>query len=315
MKNETIIDFNDIELVDDVFYGGEAGAKDGIVYRGELWMLKYPKSTRSMNNPQISYTTSPLSEYIGSKIYASLGIPVHETLLGHRRGKIVVACKDFLYDGMTMSSRLVPFNELKNSFMASDISSYSGSGSNTLLQEVLDTISGQRVLRRLDVALPRFWDMFIIDAFIGNNDRNNGNWGILINISTGEASLAPVYDNGAAFFNKRSISQMSARMNNEKEMRDDAYGTPTCVYQYTGLDNEGHRIKPFDYIKETNNVDCKAALRRFCEAVDMNAINCIIDDIPESIGNLAIMPQIQKDFYQKMMRLRLDEVFIPTADH
>ncbi|TCU66892.1 hypothetical protein EV204_1132 [Tissierella praeacuta] len=25
-----------------------------------------------------------------------------------------------------------------------------------------------------------FWDMFIADAFLGNFDRHNGNWGILI---------------------------------------------------------------------------------------------------------------------------------------
>ncbi|MBE6148325.1 MAG: hypothetical protein E7167_02285 [Firmicutes bacterium] len=26
-----------------------------------------------------------------------------------------------------------------------------------------------------------FWDMFIIDAFIGNTDRNTGNWGLFYN--------------------------------------------------------------------------------------------------------------------------------------
>ena len=27
----------------------------------------------------------------------------------------------------------------------------------------------------------KFWDMFIIDALIGNHDRHNGNWGFLLN--------------------------------------------------------------------------------------------------------------------------------------
>ena len=58
-------------------------------------MIKYPKTTRDMMNPQISYTISPLSEYIGSKIYESLNIPVHKTVLGMRNNKVVVACKDF----------------------------------------------------------------------------------------------------------------------------------------------------------------------------------------------------------------------------
>jgi len=41
---------------------------------------------------------TPLSEFLGSHIYAILGYPVHETLLGYRKGKIVVACKDFSLD-------------------------------------------------------------------------------------------------------------------------------------------------------------------------------------------------------------------------
>ena len=40
--------------------------------------------------------------------------------------------------------------------------------------------------------------MFVIDNFINNNDRHNGNWGIFSN-ETG-MKLAPVYNNGAGFF-------------------------------------------------------------------------------------------------------------------
>ena len=90
-----LIDFNESKIAKGVFYGGDAGAKDAVVYEGEAWMLKYPKTTRDFMDPQISYTTSPLSEYLGSKIYETLGIPVHETLLGMKKNKVVVACKDF----------------------------------------------------------------------------------------------------------------------------------------------------------------------------------------------------------------------------
>ena len=44
---------------------------------------------------QISYTTSPISEYIGSHIYQILGYETHDTLIGIRNNKLVVACKDF----------------------------------------------------------------------------------------------------------------------------------------------------------------------------------------------------------------------------
>ena len=44
----------------------------------------------------LSYTNSPISEYLGSHIYKILGFDVHDTILGYANGKNVVACKDFL---------------------------------------------------------------------------------------------------------------------------------------------------------------------------------------------------------------------------
>ena len=76
-------------------YGGKAGDKEGITIDGEPWIVKYPKSTKGMRGELVSYTTSALSEYIGSHVYQILGIEAHETRLGIRNGKLVVACKDF----------------------------------------------------------------------------------------------------------------------------------------------------------------------------------------------------------------------------
>jgi len=319
-----LIDFNEADIARGVFYGGNAGAKDSVLYKGEAWMLKYPKTTRDFANPQISYTTSPLSEYLGSKIYEALGVPVHETLLGIRQNKVIVACKDFTrkwddgsswagIGGLWLERLLIPFHDIKNSFMSSNLESYSGTGSETLLDEVLDTIYGHEELKAIPGVMERFWDMFVIDAFIGNNDRNNGNWGILINQRSGETSLAPVYDNGNSFYNKRSLEQMDKRIDDEKAMEDDAYKNPLCVYKFTGLDNEGQRINPFSFIDNCENVDCNAAVLRFVNTVNMNEIEKVINDIPESTGNLSVMPQGQKAFYMKLMRIRLEKILIPAA--
>jgi len=319
----TMIDFNDAEIARGVYYGGDAGAKNAILYEGEAWMLKYPKTTRGQMNPQVSYTTSPLSEYLGSRIYETLGIPVHETMLGVRSGKIVVACKDFTryrQGGLPQESRdlslkklLVPFHDLKNSFMTGDVESYSGTGSETLLDEVLAALSGQEELRAIPGVTERFWDMFVVDAFIGNNDRNNGNWGILIDPGNGEASLAPVYDNGNAFFNKRSLAQMERRIHDEKMMREDAYLNPLCAYKYTGLDKEGQKINPFTFIRRGENVDCNTAVARFADIVDFQRIENLVRSIPETAGTLAVMPEIQKEFYLRLMQVRLDQVLLPAA--
>ncbi len=50
-----------------ISYGGHGGSKKGILINGEIWFLKYPKSTKSMNLEGLSYSTTPISEYIGSQ--------------------------------------------------------------------------------------------------------------------------------------------------------------------------------------------------------------------------------------------------------
>lgn len=96
-----------------LFYGGRAGQKEGILIEGEPWIAKYPRTTRDLMGKHLpSYTSSPVSEYLGSHIYELLGIPVHETMLGYRAGKIVCACRDFTFP----NARLFEFKEIKNAF-------------------------------------------------------------------------------------------------------------------------------------------------------------------------------------------------------
>ena len=48
-----------------------------------------------MNVEGRSYSTMPISKYIGSYIYESIGLNIHKTKLGIANGKGVEACKDF----------------------------------------------------------------------------------------------------------------------------------------------------------------------------------------------------------------------------
>lgn len=308
-----IIDFSKAESARGVYYGGDAGAKEAITYDNAIWMIKYPKTTRDLTNPQVSYTTSPLSEYIGSKIYEILGLPVHEVILGTRKNKIVAACKDFTWiwtDDKTQYKpyELIHFHYLKNAFMSSDIENFSGTGSETILDEVLATINGEETLTALPGVKERFWDMFIIDAFIGNNNRNNGNWGVILDQKNGTFALAPVYDNGNAFFNKRSIAQMEKRLTHQMLMEEDAYKTLRCSYKYKGLDNESHGINPFEFIASTKIAECINALERFVANARLEDIIQLINEIPEHCEALSVMPAVQKEFYVKLMEIRLNKL-------
>jgi len=279
------------------FYGGEAGAKLGVVVDGENWLLKYPKSTKTLTNPKVSYTTSPLSEYIGSKIYEMIGIPVHETKLGYRDGKIVVACKDFLERG----DLLVEFRNIKNTYNP-EIYDNGTSGSGTLLSEIITVLKTNKVLQSLCGVEARFWDMFVVDAFIGNHDRNNTNWGIITN-DDAVKGIAPVYDNGEAFFDKRDDLTFSKRLADRKALLTDAIDGSISAY----INDDVHHINPMIYIGGKTNSDCSDALQRFLEKCDMNAVTTFINAIPEAESGYQIIGKAQSEFYCRFLEIRYDD--------
>ncbi len=219
-----------------LFYGGRAGQKEGILIEGEPWIAKYPRTTRDLMGKHLpSYTSSPVPEYLGSHIYELLGIPVHETMLGYRAGKIVCACRDFTFP----NARLFEFREIKNALSDDDagFSSAPSDGEVILLGDVLAAIETSDLLRRVPGVRERFWDMFVADAFIKNPDRNNGNWGVLMTAPM-TYELAPVYDMGSSLFSKRSPSVAAHRLGDEEAEREDAFGTNVSCYRLLRVHGE-----------------------------------------------------------------------------
>jgi hypothetical protein len=293
------------------YYGGRSGSKFGVYIDGAAWMLKFPKSTRDRVRPDRSYTTSPLSEYLGSHIYENLGIPVHETALGICDDKVIVACKDFLDEG----DKLIEFLEIKNAH-GYEAGGHSTSGEGVDFNEVLDTIRVDQNLQSVAGISERFWDMFVVDAVIGNNDRNNGNWG-LIKRYKGGIELAPVYDNGNAFFNKRGFDRMAARLCDDSQFNDDAFSL-VSAYTYIDMKNSDKKIdhiKPFDYMASTDDPACIAALGRFVDRYNQKEIDKIIDVIPERSNGHVIMPTPVKVFYKKLLEIRSEHISVVFERH
>lgn len=192
-------------------YGGNAGLKEGIIFENKYWLVKYPKSTRSMKSVKDSYTSSPLSEYIGSHIYQILGINTHNTILGIRNKKLVVACEDFCVNGYELRE----FRTIRNIYNAKleeDLinENISDSNNNVDLKELLVQLDNNPILTSVKDFRELLFDMMIVDGLINNNDRNKGNFGLLY--KNGQYSLAPVFDNGASFYNKISDEQIEKRL-------------------------------------------------------------------------------------------------------
>lgn len=297
-----IIDFNNC-IENDQDYGGNAGRKLGIIYNDQNWILKFPNSTAGFRNVKISYTTAPLSEYIGSHVYELLGIPVHETLLGIKDEKVVVACRDFL----KKTDRFKDFKAIKNRYnkelQTLLDSETSGSGDGTRLDIVLAVIDSNKELNEIPSVRERFWDMFVVDAVINNNDRNNGNWGIIIH-DDNTKELAPVYDNGNSFSNKADIEKIARILSNETNLINASYISVASVYE----DRDGKKINPNTFILNAQNEDCNRAVQRIQKKLDLEKINEMIDSIPETYKGISIIDDTYKKFIKETIRIRKEQV-------
>lgn len=303
-----IVDLRECEK-SGLFYGGRAGQKEGILIDSEPWIAKYPRTTRDLRGKYLPpYTSSPVSEYLGAHIYASLGIPAHETRLGYRAGKIVCACKDFTHP----DKRLFEFKEIKNA-LSDDGAGFSfapSDGESVYLGDVLAAIETSELLRSVPGVRERFWDMFVVDAFIKNPDRNNGNWGLLMGPGRSYA-LAPVYDLGSSLFSKRSPSLAESRLEGAAEVEQDAFDTNVSCYRLPTEDGRGSAIHPFEYMASTSNPDLDAAVIRFVEAVDMEAVCALIDGVPAEAYGIPLMSDAVRASHKKLLCRRLEEGFLP----
>ena len=296
-------------------YGGAAGDKDGILINGEPWIAKYPKSNEGMaKNDRLSRTTqTPLSEYIGSHIYGLLGYPVHETLLGIRKGFVVVACKDFCDE----KTRLLEMRTLKNIHISEmnqkfQLDLHETSDDHLVnLNELFLHFELNPEISKIKGVAERFWDQVVIDGLIGNNDRNNGNWGIL---ACGEKrELAPIFDNGASFYPKKSTLAIQQLL---KLPESDQARNNSNIQEPFTLDGEHHlnyksmleldaKKIPVVQVEDLRKSICKNAA---LVEQNLSSIVDFIKSIPNEYNGYEIITEPRREYYLKSFITRFEEV-------
>ncbi len=282
-----MIDFTNLPVRNKT-YAGANGSKISVVYNNELYMLKFPAVPGI--NKEMSYANGCISEYLGCHIFESIGIPVQKTLLGTytKKGKekIVVACKDFTVGGFVLQD----FASLKNTIIDS---AHNGYG--TELGDIVKTLDEQTAIDSQKLT-EWFWDMFIVDALIGNWDRHNGNWGFLYNAETDEITLAPVYDCGSCLFPQADEEIMRRVLKEPAELEARIFERPL-----SGIKVNGQKIQYFKFISSLENDDCNKALQRIIPKIDMERIYKIVDETP-------FISDLQKEFYKTMLRERKERI-------
>lgn len=282
-----MIDFTGLPIRNKT-YAGANGSKISVIYNDVLYMLKFP-AVPSINK-EMSYANGCISEYLGCHIFESVGIPVQNTLLGtytkNGKQKIVVACRDFTAAGLVLQD----FASLKNTIIDSVHNGYG-----TELSDIVKTLEEQTAIDPQKLT-EWFWDMFIVDALIGNWDRHNGNWGFLYNTVTDAISLAPVYDCGSCLFPQADEKIMRKTLDDPAERQVRIFERPL-----SGIRINGQKIQYFKFISSLENMDCNKALKRILPRIDMDKIYIIVDETP-------FISDLQKEFYRTMLRERKERI-------
>ena len=290
-----MIDFTNCKRIISKAYSGANGKKIAIEYEGVQYMLKFPPSGKEKVT-ELSYTNSCFSEHIGSTIFNMLGVKAQETLLGNftvnGKKKTVCACRDFTVGG----KQLYDFCAIKNTVIDSE---HGGTG--TELEDITDTIAGQQFVEP-KILSNHFWEMFIVDAFLGNFDRHNGNWGFLVDTVSQETKIAPIYDCGSCLLPQADEKTMKLVIEREEELNARVYQFPTSAVKLNGK-----KINYHDFIVSNNCAECSEALKRIMPRINMKEIAEFIDGV-EGISSL------QKSFYKRYLEGRYEKILLPAYE-
>lgn len=262
--------------------------KKTLIYDNKRYLVKFPDPIREKNK-NISYINNAFSEYVGSNIFKIIGFETQNTILGtymyNEKEKIVCACEDFtdnshvLYEFESLALSTNPDKKIQTEL--------------TDIMDVIDEIENSTQINLIinDNIREKFWNMFIIDSLIGNTDRHNGNWGILVNTKTREANFSPIYDCGSCL--NPMIEDKEIEELNENELKNLAINCYSCIKE------NGKKINYMTFIKTTKNDECNNAIINVFEKINIKEINNFID-------NISCMTIARKEFYKKIIYYRYE---------
>ena len=267
------------------YYGGSE-RKIGILINNREYMLKFQKVT------PFGVRYNHVSEYLGSQIFTLLGFSAQETILGTYRGDPVVACKNFI----SKDELFVPFNDVGESSLDQDKERYQYS-----YEDIMQMLRDNSKLTDVNETISLFWEMFIVDAFLGNFDRHGGNWGFLK--TQNKYRLAPIFDNSSCLYpNMTDEDEMQNVINSHLEADKRIFNFPTSQIKL-----QGNKSSYFDVIHSLSFPECNNALVNIYCKIDLAKIFRLIDEV-EGIT------QIHREFYKHMIQERFTKIIGASYD-
>ena len=249
-------------------------------------MIKYQKQTA------FGKSNNHISEFIGSHIFEICGFQGHKTYLGYRNGEQIVACKDFNVEG----KQFVPFNDVGESTLDQDKETYQYD-----YEDIMQMLRDNSKLTDVKETISMFWQIYIMDALLGNFDRHGANWGFIK--ENNYYTLAPVFDNGSCLFpNLVDEAEMMEIMNSEEETEKRIYKFPTSQVKLNGK-----KSSYFEVINSLQFEECNQALRYVMIQLELSKVEQLLDETP-------LITDIQRTFYKHMIAARYEKILVASFE-
>ena len=272
------MEYNQFPTNNKLYSGAER--KIGITIDQDDYIIKFRKKTR------FGIRNNHISEYLGSKIFAHLGINVQEAYLGTYNGEEVVAIKDFV----TGTRQFVAFNDVGESSIDEDRNQFTYS-----YDHIIDILRANNKLKDVNQTIEMFWKLYVVDALLGNFDRHGGNWGFLK--ENLQYTLAPVFDNGSCLFpSLTDEAEMKAIINSETETKKRIFEFPTSQILLNGRKSSYYQV-----ISSLQYPECNKALEYVHHHFHLPTISRIIDETP-------FITKTQQQFYKHMIGQRYHHI-------
>lgn len=273
------MDFSNYEISNTYFGGSEK--KIGLIINSHEYMIKFQKQT------EFGKRNNHISEYVGSHIFELLGFTVQETYLGTYKGEQVVACKSFIENNY----QFVPFNDVGESSLEQNKDKYQYS-----YTDIMKMLRDNSKLTNVDETIELFWQLFIVDALLGNFDRHGSNWGFLK--KDNKYTLAPIFDNGSCLFPAMTDDEEMKNIISSQEETDKRIFTfPTSQIQLNGKKSSYYEI-----IHSLEFDECNRALVNIYKRISIDKINSFIDN------DVMFITDLQKEFYKHMIKNRFEKI-------
>lgn len=281
-----LIDFSNCKRAH-VHFGGKR-RKRGLVYDDHVWMLKfsgYHVGEHSIATYGANYVTA---EYISTHIASAIGIPTQETSLGVYHDEIIVACKDFRQNARVSNIEFAEYVRARygNRSVAKPMVLHQ-------LYEILATPINDIPQQLQRESIERYWDMFVIDALVGNANRSAENWSFLA--CENMLQLAPAYAFGNSLFPQLTDDMLEEMLSDKKKLQELALAYPSPMLALA--DAESGKAWYYEMMASGRDDNCTEAVLRIVPRIAMKKIDDIVDHTP-------LITDVRKEFYKAVLHMR-----------